>query len=163
MIHAERPWNDDDLIRTGISNIVKLPFVSKAPISEADRYHERITKAFMSTAMARNVAVQGLDSDPLPSRFELYQNWPNPFNPFTNIEFYLEGDAANGAEHVQLSVFNILGQMIRTLVDQPLPPGVHQYVWDGTDDSGERMASGVYLYRLLVGMDSQAKKMILVK
>jgi len=68
-----------------------------------------------------------------------------------------------GGEHVTLQVFNLLGQLVKTLVDEQLPAGQHSVVWDGTDKYGDHAASGIYLYRLRVGDDSQAKKMMLLK
>ncbi len=89
----------------------------------------------------------------LPREIRLYQNYPNPFNPTTNISFSL---ARRG--HVQLRVFNILGQLVATLVDGELSPGAHNYNFDGG-----RFASGVYFYQLTTESFSQSRKMVLVK
>ncbi|MEE9442475.1 MAG: FlgD immunoglobulin-like domain containing protein [candidate division Zixibacteria bacterium] len=163
LLHSRHPWNDDELISEGLSDILTLPFVSKAPIRADDDSQVRITHAVISTGAAKGVEVEGIDPEPiLPDKFALYQNRPNPFNPTTYIDFYIDG-SSGGAETVRLEVFNILGQSVKTLVNEPLPPGMHTVVWDGTDNDGDKSASGVYLYRLRVGDNNQTKKMVLLK
>jgi len=92
------------------------------------------------------------------SALSLNQNYPNPFNPETMIEFTLPGQ-----NHTILEVFNIRGQRVKTLVDRILEAGVHNFVWNGTDDSGRIVGSGVYLYRLSTPEDSKVGRMILMK
>jgi len=94
----------------------------------------------------------------LPESFELKQNYPNPFNPSTNIEFTLPT-----ASVVTLEVFNIMGQRVRTLVNEPLQAGAHQVVWNGCGDDGQRVASGVYFYRIQANQFASTKKMVLLK
>jgi len=94
----------------------------------------------------------------LPDNFELKQNHPNPFNPDTRIDFTLPE-----TQNVKLEVYNVNGQKIRTLIDAVLTAGEHSIEWNATDDSGERIASGVYLYRLTAGIYTTSKKMTLLK
>ena len=94
----------------------------------------------------------------LPETFLLRQNYPNPFNAGTNIDFDL---SAGG--RTRLTVYNVLGQTVRTLIDGPLPAGEHRVVWDGSNVSGRTVASGVYFYRLETGPVSESKKMLLLK
>jgi hypothetical protein len=98
------------------------------------------------------------DNDLLPTSFSLSQNYPNPFNPFTTIIFELPTQAA-----IDLSVFNILGQEVTTLVAGELPAGRHTVEWDGTSISGDPVASGIYFYRLTANDYSDLKKMALLK
>lgn len=164
LLYSMRPWNDNELIPTGLSQILTLPFLSKAPISVSDDRQVRITQAYISTGAAKNVPVDGLPTEPpLPNRFSLYQNRPNPFNPNTVIDFYINGADGFSTEQARLDIYNIVGQHVKTLIDAPLAPGQYSVEWDGTDGSGARMASGVYLYRLKVSMESQTKKMVLLK
>lgn len=93
-----------------------------------------------------------------PSQLSLKQNYPNPFNPETMIEFSLPN---NGL--VSLEVYNILGQQVKTLVNRELEPGTHRFVWNGTDERGKRVGSGVYLYRLSTPEESLVRRMILMK
>jgi hypothetical protein len=89
---------------------------------------------------------------------ELDQNRPNPFNPSTSIDFYLPRDA-----QVTLSIFDVSGQLVRTLVDQTTRFGHHSAVWNGMDANGNQVSSGVYFYRLQTGKRVITKKMVVVK
>ncbi len=93
-----------------------------------------------------------------PQSFELRQNFPNPFNPSTTIRFSL-----NTGARIQLKVYNLLGQEVRTLVNQTLSNGEHTVTWDGRDDKGTVIASGVYIYRLTNGTSTSARKMLFIK
>lgn len=93
-----------------------------------------------------------------PEIFSLAQNYPNPFNPETRISFRL---ASPG--QATMTIFNLKGQVIRTLVNQRLAAGEFSLVWDGTDESGQTVASGIYLYRLQVRNRSVSKKMTLLR
>lgn len=91
-------------------------------------------------------------------KFDLKQNYPNPFNPQTNIEFTLDRSAAT-----KLEIFNSNGEMTDKLLDTNLPAGKHSIIWRGENSSGNKLASGVYFYRLTVNGVDQNKKMILLK
>jgi len=94
----------------------------------------------------------------IPEGFQLQQNYPNPFNPQTEIAYSLpEGS------YVKLTVYNILGQKVRVLVDEYQSAGIRKVTWDGRDERGERVASGIYLYKLQAEGLAQTKKMILTK
>ncbi len=94
----------------------------------------------------------------LPVEFHLTQNYPNPFNPQTTIQYTLPKTGK-----VRLEVYNMLGQVVRTLVDDVQKTGTHEVVWDGLDQTGAKVTSGVYLYRL-ESLDRVAiRKLILVK
>ncbi len=94
----------------------------------------------------------------VPTGFRLVQNYPNPFNPLTIIQFEIPA-----AAHVELAVYNMRGEKVRTLVDQHYPAGVHSIRWDGADDSGRTLASGIYVCRLKYHNGMDAKKLILIK
>ena len=99
------------------------------------------------------------DADaPALSDYQLHQNFPNPFNPSTTISFDL-----SKREIVQLSVFNNLGQKIRTLAAGAFTPGNHQVQWDGRDDLMQAVPAGLYYYRLQAGSYQTSRKMLLVK
>lgn len=93
-----------------------------------------------------------------PQRFQLNQNYPNPFNTSTTISFSL-----NENSEVSIRIFNLLGQRIRTLVNQEMPIGKYDLVWDGKNDNGGTVASGQYSYQLIVNDEILTKKMILIK
>ena len=92
-----------------------------------------------------------------PARFELGPNYPNPFNPSTNIPYQLAA-----LSEVRLEVFNLLGQRIAMLVDGERPAGFHTATWHATDAAGRAVAAGVYIYRMTVGVESQTGRMVLV-
>ncbi len=98
----------------------------------------------------------------LPQNFDLDQNYPNPFNPSTTISYTLRRTSGE-LPRTTLSVYNMLGRRVVTLVDEIQLPGSYQVEWDGTTSTGKPVASGVYFYKLSRGGDSQAKKMILLK
>jgi hypothetical protein len=94
----------------------------------------------------------------MPVNFSLAYNYPNPFNPETRIDYSLLK-----ALHVKLEIFNILGQKIKTIVDEDQTIGDKEVIWDGTNENGEQVASGVYFYRLQAKDFVQARKMVLMK
>jgi hypothetical protein len=123
--------------------------------SNADIYRPRFIYLHLddlivlSTSPHRNVT---------PQSFVLNQNYPNPFNHQTVIEFNL-----NTRSRVVLQIYNVLGQMVKTLLDDVKTPGSHRISWDGNNSTGEFLSSGVYIFRLQVNEKRQSRKMILLK
>ena len=109
--------------------------------------------------------------------FHLGQNYPNPFNPATTIHYILpvqsgefrvkggEGTlhSAPFTPHVTLKIFNVLGQEVRTLTDEVQEPGYYTAIWDGRDNSGREVSSGVYLYRVTAGSFAEGRRMVLLR
>lgn len=93
-----------------------------------------------------------------PSHYALSQNYPNPFNPTTEITF-----AIPNKETVTLNIYNLNGQLIKTLVDEEKDAGYYNVTWNGTDNRGSSVASGVYIYRIDSGEYHSTKKMIMLK
>jgi len=107
------------------------------------------------------ISSTGIDvghNENLPDRFGLSQNYPNPFNLATVIRYQIP---KNG--HVDIKIYNMMGQQIRILVDEKQKADSYKVNWDGKDNAGQRLASGVYLYRIQVGKFTQTKKVILLK
>ncbi len=94
----------------------------------------------------------------LPVNYSLLQNYPNPFNAATTIFYELPK-----ASQVKLEIFNVLGQKVATLIDDEETAGIHSAVWDGTDESGTNVASGMYLYRITMSDFTSEKKMVMLK
>jgi hypothetical protein len=111
----------------------------------------------LSSELYKPSAVRG-DDDVLPDAFELFANYPNPFNPETVIEYALDWPAP-----VTLTVYDVLGRHVRTLERTNHAPGRYRARWDGTDASGRLVASGVYFYQLRAGALVQTRKMLLVR
>ncbi|MEE9270602.1 MAG: beta-propeller fold lactonase family protein, partial [Candidatus Krumholzibacteria bacterium] len=97
-------------------------------------------------------------SDRIPRRFALGQNYPNPFNPTTTIRFDLPVTT-----HVRLKIYDVMGRLVATLVNEKKPAGIHTIVWDRTSRNGGSVASGVYFYRLEAGAFRMTRKMVLLK
>lgn len=95
----------------------------------------------------------------LPAHFELYQNYPNPFNDQTALSFKLYHSRAR----VTVALYNLLGELVKTLLDDQLPAGIHRVIWEGTDQNGKYVGNGVYLYQIRVGNQKKGGKMILIR
>jgi hypothetical protein len=118
----------------------------------------------MDSVLTWLMLVTGVDEEPpfdpeRPRAFWLRQNFPNPFGPSTTISYALPG----GGERVQLRIYNIAGQLVRELVDEPQEAGVYVVDWDGRNATGSRVSSGVYFYRLESGSRSTVRKMVVLK
>ncbi|UCC44973.1 MAG: T9SS type A sorting domain-containing protein [Candidatus Zixiibacteriota bacterium] len=103
------------------------------------------------------VSLSGV-SEGLPTSFALDQNYPNPFNPIAHISFSLPV-----ASTVNLTVYNLLGQEVKIVVNGEMEPGVHEVTWDGTNGAGDQVSSGIYFYRLEANDFVATKKMMLLK
>jgi hypothetical protein len=131
-----------DLIDAGVD--VGLPFNGKAPD----------LGAFESNQQSMVNVTENLT----PKLFRLEQNYPNPFNSTTTIGYQL-----SVAGDVRLNIFTTTGQLVRTLISGNQFPGAHAVVWNGRDNSGQIVSSGVYLYQLKIEDQVQTRKLILVK
>jgi len=127
--------------------------------------NNRLSKSYDLMARVLNwfdldVTVTGTEDEDrlLPAEFTLEQNFPNPFNPSTMISFSLKEDA-----DVNLVVYSLLGNKVTTIYSGRASIGRHQFEWNGKNDSGRAVASGIYLYRLEVGLNSLTRKMLLLK
>jgi hypothetical protein len=94
----------------------------------------------------------------IPTTYTLGQNYPNPFNPTTSISFALPA-----RQFVRLQVFNVLGDIVTTLVNQEMPAGTYRVTWSGRSLNGAVVPSGVYLYKLDAGTFSATRKMTMMK
>ena len=99
------------------------------------------------------------DEKPIPTRsFSLFQNYPNPFNNSTTISFSIPS-----VEDVRLSIFTVLGELVRVIDENDLYPGTHHYSWDGTNEKGVLVNSGIFFVRLQTKNSFITKKMVLLK
>jgi FlgD Ig-like domain len=98
------------------------------------------------------------DNGVLPKTLELGNNYPNPFNPSTTIEY-----AVPQSENVTIAIYNMVGQRVKTLVKSMHSAGRYKVVWDGKDNRNSNVSSGIYFYNITVGSVSIVKKMVLLK
>ena len=103
-------------------------------------------------------AITELEDRNTPDEYELGNAYPNPFNPETTIRFSLPWSV-----DVKVDVFNDQGQLVRTLVNETLNAGQFEVTWDGTDNAGRQVASGVYIYRINAPNLSMSKKVTFLK
>ena len=143
-------------IPAGEGALASLNFVSTGGGSQDIRV-DRI-KLLDARGQLNTIADAVVENPAVPVSYELFPNFPNPFNPSTTIRFSLPQ-----AGTVKMVIFNILGQQVRILVDQDLEAGFHNMVWDGANRHGLRVASGVYLVRIQAGSFVKTRKMLLVK
>jgi WD40 repeat protein len=112
-------------------------------------------KGVYSIALPVGTAVDDVE---IPQPTRLAQNVPNPFNPMTTISFSIPA-----ASSTTLTVYDVAGKLVRTLVRQDLEAGDHQVIWNGSDEGGRQVAAGVYLYRLDSGSVLEVKRMTLIR
>ena len=96
--------------------------------------------------------------DPILNSFKLSQNYPNPFNPITRFEISVPEEML-----ISINVYNILGQKVKTITSEYFKPGVYQQYWDGSNDFGGRVTSGVYIYSASSKTNVISRKMIYLK
>jgi hypothetical protein len=136
---------------------ILLPLIKNSVSINMNGTNERLLKIITGTEdYAKNIS----DGIPLlPSEYALFQNFPNPFNPETNIYYSLKENSL-----VTLEIFDILGRKIKTLLNNELQDaGLQNITWNGTNSSGIRAASGIYIYQLKANNYTGSKKMVLLK
>ncbi len=104
------------------------------------------------------VSIQDSEEIQYPTSFSLCENYPNPFNPTTTISFSIPKES-----NVEISIYNIKGQKVKEIVSDQLASGEHSVVWDGRDENGKPVSSGIYFYKLKAGGFREVRKMILMK
>ncbi len=154
----------DVLLDSALTTTTSVSFVGTefAGFVTVAKVESGTSVTYISTANADFVNmptdVHQTETASLPTGYKLSQNYPNPFNPTTEIDFTVPATA-----NVELDVYDVLGRKVKTLVDQTMAAGSYIADWDGTNQSGARVASGVYFYRMLAGLFSQTRRMVLLK
>jgi hypothetical protein len=133
-------------------DVVWLRFTGRPMVSLA------VTEVRNSLNAALNVQKKKGEGEGVPETYTLQQNYPNPFNPTTTIEY-----AIPAAGRVTLEVYNMLGERVASLVDNMQEAGFYRVGWDGRDNNGAAVATGVYLYRVKSGDFSSVRKLLLLK
>jgi len=105
-------------------------------------------------------AASGQKTPEIPDQLTLSQNYPNPFNPATAIQI---GVPANLRARAELRIYNVKGELVKTLFQGAVTPGIHTYRWNGTNDSGRSVTSGIYFCRFVCGTERMTKKMVLLR
>lgn len=117
-------------------------------------------RVYMDTSKAKITNIEA-PADIIANDFLLGENYPNPFNPVTHIPFYVPASAAN--QHAELAVYNILGQRVATLFSGQVKTGMNIMRWNGRNDAGKSVGSGIYIYQLKSGETVLNRRMLLIK
>lgn len=161
---------NDQLMFKKVVNEVKGPLMAGAPMVigrswflVADQYFIPPYRGLIDNVKVYNYPATGItlgvsDEPAIVHEFSLSQNYPNPFNPTTEIEFTIPK-----FQQVSLVVYDILGKVVKTLVNEERHAGSHRVRWNGTDNSGVKVSTGVYFYKLTSGNMTQVRKMLLLK
>jgi hypothetical protein len=129
-------WSNGKVTSIPVSEISKLTFSSTTSVDSNEETKEQ--------TLART--------------FELFQNYPNPFNPTTNIQYQISSSGL-----VEIQVFNITGELVKTLVSTNQSAGKYSVTWDGKDNTNTTVATGIYIYRVMHANSVLSKKMLLLK
>ena len=100
----------------------------------------------------------GIENDLIPKTFALHQNYPNPFNPVTQIRYDLPKPS-----FVEINIYDLMGRVVRNFISSSKSLGYHTEIWNATNNSGESVSAGVYIYTIRAGDFKQTKKMLLLK
>ena len=108
------------------------------------------------------INTSGIEKEPnetlIPLHYSLSQNFPNPFNPTTQINYAIPEEA-----HVSLKIYNLQGNLIKTFIDREQEAAYYNLIWDGTNDNGDKVNSGVYIYRIIAGDYTATRRMVMLK
>ena len=132
------------------------------PIAQGRQYHYKVSAVDFSgneSAAAAAGEITGFGENALPKRFDLKQNEPNPFNPTTIIRYYVPA----GGGRVVVRVYDLNGRLVSTLVDREESAGEKSVAWNGRNERGEEVSSGVYFYRLEAAAHTVQRKMMLLR
>ena len=147
-------------INTQAGNFITLPYSFKG--SNNDIANVELENIMVSGPRGQmvDVASRSVSTEVklVPGVFALHQNYPNPFNPKTEIRFDLPE-----ASKVEISIFNLMGQKVRTLSNEEISSGYHVMQWDGTNDKGSMVSTGMYFYTLSTNKYNAMRKMLFLK
>jgi hypothetical protein len=125
---------------------------------ENNFFNEGTPALILNNGFIRIGPIVGLmEINQIPHEFGLFQNYPNPFNPHTVIKYQLPVQS-----DVKLVIYNILGQRVRTLVNQKQDAGYYSVVWNARRESGEPVSSGIYIYQIIAGDFTKIRRMVLI-
>ncbi|MFA4948932.1 MAG: FlgD immunoglobulin-like domain containing protein [Candidatus Krumholzibacteriia bacterium] len=130
------------------------------PTIRANVLNRSLNWLTVATEVIGKNAAEAKETPVMPDRFSLSQNYPNPFNPVTTIQV---GVPAGFSGIAELRIYNVKGELVKTLHEGAIKPGTHVYRWDGTNDFGRKVTSGIYFSRFICGTERMTKKMVLLR
>ena len=154
------PETDEDDLLGGFRLINGETVFSKGPVLKAMENGAILLLDEIDRATNKIMCLQGIleGKPPLNSDFKLYQNYPNPFNPITALQYDLTKEGV-----VNITIYDMMGRLVKTLVDGPQTAGFKTVQWDATNDRNEPVSAGLYLYTMQKGKHRETGKMVLIK
>ena len=161
--HVSEDWQKIDFVEGKGTTSAPVRYEYKDEGLPAGAYHYRLKQIDTDGSFEYSQVINA--NIGLPETFALQQNFPNPFNPATTINYEIPAGLGNTSEIVQttVTIYNLLGVEVRKLVAGEKRPGFYSISWNGQNDEGSEVSSGVYLYRLQAGKFTDTKKMLLVR
>ena len=157
-IDVNLPW-------TGTTHVIRYDpqgnRILDTDINLDGNYSETLLRGefvFLMDVSSTSISNHNSSDGKLPGHFSLFQNYPNPVNPTTTIEYALPG-----AEHINLRIYNVNGQLVKTLTNEEKEAAYHSVVWDGRNEQGVLAPSGIYFYNIEAGEYVQTRKMVMLK
>ena len=136
-----------------ISQKIDISDLAQEELNSLGYSFQPIDSTELNTTKKSDSGESNKNSAQIPDRFALHQNYPNPFNPTTEIRYDLPEYS-----HVIISIFNIRGQKVRILTNRPIIAGYHSVIWDGKDEYGNEVGSGIYIYHFYAEPDKNDSK-----
>ncbi len=143
-------------------NLPANPDSFYAHVDFSDLVHKALVAQRLYDSLSRVPTSVEESERSIPAQFSLSQNYPNPFNPGTRLQYTVAGNY-NRPVKVSLKIYNILGQLVRTLVNEPQEAGQYEVLWDGRNQDGSDAASGIYFCQLKIADVSQTRRMVLLR
>ena len=138
-------------------SVTDLNGIAEIVVTATDDSSASVSDSFNVTILPVGVGIDDEFAD-IPVEFNLYQNYPNPFNPSTLIKYALPKSST-----VSLVIYNLMGQEIRRWDESDAVPGYYEKIWNGTNQAGISVSSGIYIYRITTAEFIQMRKMVLLK
>ena len=140
---------------------IRFHWVSDSePLPAGEKTGVFIDDIAVTSTLTMSMARKRIDLLPLPTEYKLFQNYPNPFNSFTKIDYQIIGKSY---QDVELTIYNLLGQKVKTLRRERQNGGYYTVLWDGTNESGDLVSSGIYVYQLKTDDFKMEKKLLLLR
>ncbi|MFC1562573.1 two-component regulator propeller domain-containing protein [candidate division KSB1 bacterium] len=157
---VETDKKDDGILSVAMAGIEGISESAELIFLKFEKMDDVVEDIRLVSALLNESDVEAISNvnKNLPNKFELYQNYPNPFNPKTKIDYQILKESK-----VVLKIYNILGQEVKTLINETKPAGSYSIIWDSRNDSGIELPSGIYFYRIIAGDFVRTMKLVIIR
>jgi len=157
----QRAKNKFNQFKNQVNNFIENDILSQQEgVALIDAVEDVV--ALINSSLTKSVSFDESSDKSIPRKYALHQNYPNPFNPNTTISYDIP-DFIKENVHVKLGIYNLLGQLVITLIDEEKSAGRYTVIWNGKDENGIKVSSGIYLFKIKSGDFQAVKKMILMQ